>query len=386
MTMAAEDKDRVATAVRDLAGEIVTLSRRIHGHPELAHQEHRAFAWCQEVLERHGFEFAPVQGVETAFVATRHGRGPGPTIGFLAEYDALPEVNHGCGHNLIAGSAVGAGVFLAGAMSRLPGTIKVYGCPAEEVGTGKPMMLAAGAFAGLDAALAYHPWHSTAVMERCNGVRIYEFEFHGRPAHAGDGPWNGASALDGVLLTYTNLNALRQFTTDGVRIHGIVSDGGQAVNVVPDRAICKIGVRAPELDELERVCTRVVECAQAGALASATRLEVREVGFMEPVRYNRALGEVVASNLSALGEPVGTWRTAASTDFGNVSQAVPAVLFSIATWPETVAFHTREAAACAIKDQALAAMLTAAHAMADTAVDLLSDASAVKRIREGHGR
>lgn len=269
-------------------------------------------------------------------------------------------------------------------MADLPGVIKVYGCPAEELGTGKPMMLAAGAFEGLDAGLTYHPWHATALMEECTGVRLFEFAFTGKAAHAAAEPWNGASALDGVLLTYTNLNALRQFIPDRTRIHSIVSDGGQAVNVIPERAACKIGVRSVDTAELDRLCARVIECARAGALASGTRLEITESAFMQPVRYNRALGEIVRANLSALGESVESWRSTASTDFGNVSQAVPAVLFSVATWPQTVSFHTREAAVCAAQTQGLRAMLTAAQAMARTAVDLLVDSSAVRRVNDDY--
>jgi amidohydrolase len=379
-------KSAVTARARSLEREITDFSLRIHANPELGNQEHKAVAWCREVLERHGFEFAPVPGVETAFVATRRGRAPGPTVGFLAEYDALPGVNHGCGHNLIAGSAVGAGVYLSTAMAELPGTIKVYGCPAEELGTGKPMMLAAGAFEGLDVGLTYHAYHATALMEQCTGVRLVEFIFTGTPAHAAAGPHAGASALDGVLLTYNNLNALRQFVQDGVRIHGIVSDGGQAVNIVPERAACRLGVRSADPAELDRVCARVIECARAGALASGTTLEIREGMVLDPVRYNAPLAEIVAANLRALGEPVTTWRSMASTDFGNVSQTVPSMLLSVATWSEDVNFHTHEAAACAAQPKALRAMHSAAVAMAHSAVDLLTDAAAVARIRAYHTR
>jgi amidohydrolase len=379
-------KAAVLDAAHAFEGEISELSLRIHANPELGHREHKAVGWCRDVLERHHFDFTPVPGVETAFVATRRGKTGGPTVGFLAEYDALPGVDHGCGHNLIAGSAVGAGVYLAAAMANLPGTIKVYGCPAEELGTGKPMMLAAGAFAGLDATLTYHAFHTTALMEQCTGVRMLEFEFAGRTAHAAADQHTGASALDGVLLTYNNLNALRQFVRDGVRIHGIISDGGQAVNVIPERAACTLGIRSADPTELDRVCARVVECARAGALASGTTLTVREGIVLDPVLYNPPLGDVLAANLGALGEPVTTWRSMASTDFGNVSQAVPSVLFSVATWPAEIGFHTREAAACAARPQALQAMHTAAVAMAHTAVDLLTTPQTVTRIREHHAR
>ena len=149
---------------------------------------------------------------------------------------------------------------------------------------------------------AYHPWHTTALMEVCKGVRLFEFAFKGRPAHASVDQHEGASALDGVLLTYTNLNALRQFTQDGVRIHGIVSDGGQAVNIIPEHASCKIGVRSADLVELARVSHRVIECARAAAMASGTTLTVTEGIAMAPIKFNAALGAIMADNLRGLGE------------------------------------------------------------------------------------
>ncbi len=378
-------KERVRARAAGPKGQaLVALSRRIHAHPEVAFAEHRASAWCREVLERHGFETAGVPGLQTAFVATRRGAGPGPTIGFLAEYDALPEIGHGCGHNLIAGAAVGAGVLLADEMPALPGTVRVFGCPAEERGAGKLQMLAAGVFADLDVALTFHPWQATALMRACSGLCLFDLVFRGRAAHAADEPWRGASALDGVLLTYANLNALRQFIGDGARIHGIVTDGGQAPNVIPERAACTIGVRATDPATLEQLARRVVRCAQAAAMAADVELEVREVQRLAPVRHNETVGNVLAANLRALGETVGEWRAMASTDFGDVSQAVPAVLFSVGTWPDDVAFHTRAAAACAATDRAMAAMLVAAQAMAWTALDLLADGAVVAAARAEH--
>ncbi|MDR7482149.1 MAG: M20 family metallopeptidase [Armatimonadota bacterium] len=378
-------KEQVRARADDAEGrEVVALSRRIHAHPEVAFAEHQAATWCRELLERHGFEVAGVPGVETAFVATRRGAQSGPTVGFLAEYDALPEIGHGCGHNLVAGAAVGAGVFLAAEMPALPGTVRVFGCPAEELGAGKLRMLDAGAFAGLDVALTFHPWHATALMRACTGLRLFDLIFRGRAAHAAEEPWRGASALDAVLLTWTNLNALRQFIGDGARIHGIVTDGGQAPNVIPERAACTVGVRAADLRALERIAQRLLRCAQAAAMAADVELEVRELQRLAPVRHNAMLGAMVAANLHALGESVGEWRAMASTDFGDVSQAVPAVLFAVGAWPPDVAFHTREAAACAGGDQAMRAMLVAAQTMARTALDLLTDGTVVAAVRAEH--
>jgi metal-dependent amidase/aminoacylase/carboxypeptidase family protein len=221
-------------------------------------------------------------------------------------------------------------------------------------------------------------------MRACTGVRLFELVFRGRAAHAADAPWRGASALDGVVLTYTNLNALRQFIGDGARIHGIVTDGGQAPNVIPERAACTIGVRAADPAALERLARRVLQCAQAAAMAADVELEVREVQRLAPVRHNETVGGVLAGNLRALGEVVGEWRAMASTDFGDVTQVVPAVLFSVAAWPGDVAFHTREAAACAAGDRAMDAMLVAAQAMAWTALDLLADGAVVAAAHAEH--
>ncbi len=375
--MAQEAAERMAPTARELA-------MRLHAHPEVSGQEALAARWCAEALAAVGFHIEWVPGVEHGFVATCEGAGPGPTVAFLAEYDALPGLGHACGHNLIAGSAVGAGLALAELMERLPGTIKVFGCPAEETGQGKPALLAAGVFEGVDVALTFHAWHSTAVMTQCNGLQQFEFVFRGRAAHAATDPWAGASALDGVLLTYQNLNALRQFVRDGVRIHGVVTEGGLAANVIPERAACRVAVRAVDRVELERVVGRVLDCAHAAALASGTELSVERVATMDPVRFNRPLAQLHAANLGALGEQVGEWRALASTDFGNVSQRLPALLFSLAAWPESVAFHSREAAEAAGQPLAYVAMQKAATGMAMTAVDVLTQPDVLSPIQSLH--
>jgi amidohydrolase len=369
--------DRRSATARELA-------MRIHANPEVSGQEQKAARWCAEALASADFRVDWVRGVEHGFVATREGAQPGPTVALLAEYDALPGLGHACGHNLIAGSAVGAALALAELMDRLPGRVQVFGCPAEETGQGKPALLAAGVFEGVDVALTFHAWHTTAVMTQCNGLQQFDFTFRGRAAHAATDPWAGASALDGVLLTYQNLNALRQFVRDGVRIHGVVTDGGQAANVIPARAACRVAVRAMDQAELERVVGRVLDCARAAALASGTELSVERVATMDPVRPNSPLAQLHAANLAALGEQTGEWRALASTDFGNVSQRLPALLFSLATWPESVAFHSTEAAEAAGQPRAYLAMQTAATGMAMTAVDILTQPGVLAPICSAH--
>jgi amidohydrolase len=380
LTADGDNRDQLRAAVTDamerLAGPAVELATRIYENPELSGDERRARQWCAELLSDGGFDVEGVEGVETAFVATSGSRDRGPTIGLLAEYDALPGVGHACGHHLIAGSAVAAGLALRACGERLAGTVRVFGCPAEETLSGKPAMLDAGAFEGTDVALTFHANDATTIMTSCTGHRELELSFSGRPSHAASAPWEGASALDGVLLTFQNVNALRQFVRDGVRIHGIVTDGGQAANVIPAHASCRLCVRSTDLDELERVAARVLDCARAGALASNTELSVERGAATEPVRVDESLASVLRGNLEGLGERVVEWQAMASTDFGNVSRVIPSTLFSVKTWPLGTAFHTEEAARAAGREAAFEAMLKGGLAMALTAVDVICDPTA----------
>jgi len=364
-------RSRLNEALERHEADILRLSSEIYADPELSGEERRASARCTAVLEEAGFAVSPIDGVPTAFVAEKRCTGEGRSVGFLAEYDALPTLGHACGHHLIAASAVGAGLCLAEVADAVPGTIRVYGCPAEETLVGKVQMLEAGVFDGLDFALTFHAHDRTTLMTSSNGLRVFRFEFRGKPSHAGTDPWAGASALDGVLLTYQNVNALRQFIRDGVRIHGIVTHGGDAFNIIPERASCELAVRAVDPEELERVAARVIDCAKAAALASGTELQVQTGVYAAPVRAHPLLAQRMQSTLESLGETVGEWPALASTDFGNVSQRVPGLLFSVETWPRGTAFHTREAAAAAGEPQAYRAMVKGALAMALVGAELL---------------
>ncbi|WP_055731196.1 M20 family metallopeptidase [Sciscionella sediminilitoris] len=357
--------------VDDAADRVWALALEIFADPELSGDEYRAREACVRVLEEIGCAVADVAGVETGFVATIEGARPGPTVGLLAEYDALPGVGHGCGHHLIAGSTIAAALGLAAVCTELDGRIKVFGCPAEETLTGKRDMLEAGAFDGVDAVLSFHASGSSSVMTRSTGSREVTFSFVGRPSHAATEPWAGASALDGVLLAMQNVNALRQLVRDDVRIHGIITAGGEAHNVIPAFAQCRFGVRSTDVAELDRVVGRVIDCARAGALASDTELSVEYGGHADPIRPDPLLTALLRANLAALGERVTDWDASASTDFGNVSQIVPAGLVSVAAWPGGTPFHSHEATKHGDTGMARAAMLQGARAMALTAIDYL---------------
>ena len=386
-------KQRVCQAVDRRAAELIETADWIHAHPEIGHQEVQASRRLTHMLESAGI---PVEtgtaGMATAFKAELAGkRGARPRIAILAEYDALPGLGHGCGHNLIGTSAVGAGLALSEVLPELDGSIWVLGTPAEESAApnsgGKVHMVNAGIFSDVDAAIMFHPGTETAVtMDRSLAARGFEFYFHGRAAHAAGAPEEGLNALDAVVLFYNAVSMLRQQVRSDVRIHGIILSGGAAANIIPDYAAIRYRTRADDSEYLAEVVERVVACAEGAARATGCRLEWKEYmpGY-ENTMPNRVLLELMTQNLRALGVQVSNERRRSgkgSTDFGNVSRRVPGVEARVAITDrlETPG-HSVEFREAAGSDKGRQAMLIAAKGLAMTAVDLLSDPEHLKRAR-----
>jgi amidohydrolase len=378
-------KEKVASEVDVRRHELVDLSLRIHGHPETAFQERQACRWLSDYLESHGFRVERgICGLETAFRAT-YGSG-GPHIAFLAEYDALPGIGHGCGHNIIGTASVGAGVAVRPAVEALGGTVYVIGTPAEEVAGGKVIMAQRGAFDGLDCAMLVHPGSANAVVTRALACIELEVEFLGRPSHAAAAPEAGLNALDAMIISFASLGLLRQQVRDGARIHGIITDGGQAVNVIPHRTAASLLVRAPEDDYLEILREKVLSCFRAGAEATGCQLRFRwgeETRYMT-MRTNMVLAQLFQANFEALGRRVGGGerRALGSTDMGNVSHMLPAIHPTIAVAPPEVAIHTEEFREYAASEEGHRALLDAAKALAMTCVDLLADPDILRQAWE----
>ena len=379
-------KERVAEAVDRLGDELTQLSARIHAHPELAFEETRASGWLCEFLDRQGFRVERgVGGVPTAFRASLE-TGPGPTLAILCEYDALPGVGHACGHNVIAAAGAGAGGALMAARDGLPpGRIVVIGTPAEERGGGKGVLVEAGVFADVDAAMMIHGFDRTLLHQDLLGVARVTFEWVGKAAHASTDPWAGVNALDACVQTFNAVSMLRQQMRPDCRIHGVVSDGGAAANVIPERAVADFNVRGPSLEAMWALHARVVACAQAAALATGSRLSVkRHTDVYEPLKRNQSLLDVFAANLPAAGLEVGPTAPdrLASSDIGNVSQVTPTIHPWIAIAPLGTAIHTREFAAAAVAPGARAGLLAGARLMALSAVDLLTDPARLAAAKE----
>lgn len=386
-------KDRVCAAVDRRAAELIETSDWIHAHPEIGHQEVEASKRLSGLLQSAGI---PVEmgtaGMATAFKAELGGRQAAhPRIAILAEYDALPGLGHGCGHNLIGTSAIGAGLALAEVMPELNGSIWVLGTPAEESAApnsgGKVHMVNAGVFSDVDAAIMFHPGTETAVtLDRSLAARGFEFFFHGRAAHAAGAPEEGINALDAVVLLYNAISMLRQQVRSDVRIHGIILSGGAAANIIPDYAAIRYRTRADDSEYLAEVVDRVVACAEGAAKATGCRLEWTEYmpGY-ENTMPNKVLLDLMSDNLRQLGMPVNNERRRGgkgSTDFGNVSRRVPGIEARIAITEQLDtpghSIQFREAAGSALGRQA---MLVAAKSLAMTAVDLLTDPEHLKRAR-----
>jgi amidohydrolase len=372
-----ELEGRILDAIERYSEELVGISRTIHNDPELAYKEYRASALLTSKLEEMGYQLErSVVGIDTAFIA-RSTNQPKPVIAILAEFDALAEIGHACGHNLIATAALGAAWALSEVIDRLPGQVAIYGTPAEEGGGGKVVMVNRGAFKGVDAALMFHPSTKNMTTRGSLASTRLEISFRGKASHSAAHPELGINALDAVIQTYNNVNALRQHLRSDARIHGIITNGGQAVNIVPDFASAAFSVRAADRKYADEVLEKFRKCAEAAALATGATLEftIHEHTRYDNMVANTVMAEIFARKLEKLGlevsepaenEPMG------STDMGNVSQVVPAIHPYLAIAPEGVSGHSIAFREASYSDEGQRGMLNAARAMALTALELLA--------------
>jgi amidohydrolase len=376
-----EARSRVSRARKDL----VDLSHRIHATPELGFEEEKSSAWVAEALADGGLDVeAGICDLPTALVA-RAGSGP-LHIGICAEYDALPGIGHACGHNIIAASAVGAGIALAEVADDLGITVSVFGTPAEEGGGGKIIMLDRGAFEGVHAAMMVHPAPADIVEARPIAVSHFEVRYRGKSAHASAFPHLGVNAADAMTVAQVGVGLLRQHTTHQCQIHGIVTKGGDAPNVVPEETVGRWYVRAGTLAKLAQFEPRVHRCFEAGALATGCDLALTpESEPYSEFRNDADLASAYRRNAVALGRSLVPEEAAkaietGSTDMANVSLAIPAIhpMMGIDSLPAVN--HQPEFAAHCIKPEANAAVVDAAVAMAWTTIDVARDAAARERL------
>jgi amidohydrolase len=378
-------KARLAAIVEANRDEILALSHRIHANPEPAFEEVQASAWIADAVRAHGFAVElPAGSLSTAIRGRlRGGRagepgGDRPRIGILAEYDALPGLGHGCGHNTMAASGVGAAIALAAIAPELPGEIVFLGSPAEERGSGKVIMIKDGLFDDLDAALLFHPSDMTHVTCGLLASEDVEVTFHGFQAHAASDPWQGRNALDAMILLFSSVGLWRQQLHPEARVHGVITDGGQAANIIPDRTVAWFMVRSPDETEYERMRARFEELCRAAALAADCTVDVVFSGRASTMRNNMILATRFGANLEAYGVVPGPQPdNLGSSDMGDVSQILPTIHPCVAICPAGVPGHSIEFRDAAVTPYADEVTLLVATVVAQTAYELFADPSLV---------
>jgi amidohydrolase len=376
-------KSDISKAVDALYPPIAVLSRRLHDNPEVAFEEHKSSALLVDFLRKHDFKVEMgVCKLPTAFAA-RYGAGK-PVVAFLAEYDALPGLGHACGHNLIAASSLAAAIACRPAVDALGGAVAVFGTPGEELYGGKAIMAAAGAFDGVDAAMIAHPGGGSRVLMgtlACENLRV---EFRGVAAHAAAAPELGVNALDAMILSFNGINALRQHIRSSERISGVITDGGEAANIIPEHTAATFIVRAADGIHLDALKKRVVDCFTGAARATGAKLKYSWGERYEAMMSNVALAKLFHENMRSLGHAISLGTNTMmyfSTDVGNVSQLVPTIQPLVAIAPESVLIHTPRFARAAATEDALRRMLDAAKAMAMTAIDLFTSPETMEKVR-----
>ena len=377
--------EQISNKINSKINEYMTLVKEMYDHPELGFKEYESQKLLVKYLKEAGFEVETNLAVDTDFVATYKAEKDGPTIAFMCEYDALPEVGHGCGHNLIAGIGIAAGEGLKEIIDEIGGTIKVVGTPGEENFGGKVEMVKAGVFNDVDVALMVHPGTKNGLGGKSNALNPVKFEFFGKNAH-GCHPQDGASALDAAVMTYMQINLLRQFVEPKTFIHGIMKEGGHAANVIPAYASLEYYFRAPTMKYALEVTEKAINCAKGACQATGTTFKttIYECPY-EDTLVNYGLAEMLKEKYEMLGvediQPVNE-EGGGSTDVGSVSYVCPTIQGGIKIADSTVTGHSKEMAAATISKMGKEALLNASKAIAYVACDLICDKEKMNQIKE----
>ena len=370
-------KQAICDQVDTLAGELADLAKLLYENPETAYQEHNACRWLSDWLQTKGFAVATgAGGIETAFLAKPPGFSKKrPCAAFMAEYDALPGIGHGCGHNIIAASSLGAAAALARAGLPLEGDFILVGTPAEEGGGGKARLADAGVFKDVDMALLCHPGRFNRVGDPSLGRIKVKIEFFGKTAHAAASPHKGKNALDALVLAYMNISAMRQQLPADVRVHGVITNGGQAPNIIPDHAEGLYYVRSASKDFLHNVLIhRFEDCLKGAAIAAGCTYKMTIMPpSLEPMRRIPSLERAWGDNAEALGvaltyheEPPG------SSDVGNVSHLFPTIQPRLAICDPSINIHSTDFADATQSKRGTTALVLAAKTLAMTVYDFLT--------------
>lgn len=379
--------ETIREIVEKLRPELQTLSEYIYDHPEMGHEEVLSSRAHVALLKHHGFEVEyPYLDIDTAFRAVYKSKRNGPTIAYLSEYDALPVIGHGCGHNILGATDTGAGIVLSKIIDQIGGTVVVLGTPAEETNGDKVTMAEADTFDEVDVAFCTHPSNGYYASGTSMAMEAVEFRFYGKTAHAAAAPFEGKNALDACINFFHNVNALRQQIHPTARVHGVIKEGGEAANIIPNYTRAEFYVRAMDLPYLNELREKVIQCAQAGALAAGCQMEWGhyEASYHNLVT-NQTLSNLYNRNMGELGIEMKLEErdSMGSMDMGNVSQVVPAInpYFEI-TNGASISSHTIEFRECTKTEEAYQAMEKTIEGLIKTAVDLITDPELLQIVKQ----
>lgn len=378
-------KQVIIDSVKDHLEGYMEIVQSLYDHPEIGNEEFESMKLLVRYLEQAGFETEAGYVVPTGFLGTYDTGKPGPTIAFMCEYDALPEIGHGCGHNLIAAIGVAAGEALKEVIDGYGGKVLVVGTPAEENFGGKVSMAEAGVFDEVDVALMVHPGNENGVGARSSALMPLKFEFFGKTAHAAK-PYDGISALDAAAMSFIQINLLRQYIKPHTSIHGIIKDGGEAANVIPAYASLEYYFRAPTMSYAKEVSEKATEIVKGISQANGTKVEVSEYECpYEDTVINYKLAELLTEKYQALGvediHPVNE-VAAGSTDVGAVSYKCPTIQGNIKIVPEHIGAHTKELADATISKEGEKGLVNAATGIALVALDLLEHPELLEEVKK----
>jgi len=391
MTTLIDLKSKIQESIDQQSDHIIKIAKEIHAKPEIGNEEVFASGLLADYLRENGFDVQQgVAGHDTSFYAVRDSGIEGPTIAFLAEYDALPGLGHACGHNIIGTTSVAAGIALSEVLEETGGKVVVLGTPAEEGGpngSAKGSFVRHGFLDNVDVALMIHPSGKTSLTSPTLAVDPLDFHFYGQAAHASGSPEKGINALDSVIQLFNGINALRQHVTPDVRIHGIITHGGDAPNIVPEYASARFYIRADTWAKTEAVSTRIRAIAEGAALTTGAIVKIER--FQNEVQdfvLNNVLDSVLHEELETYGEVVHTERAGGlgSTDAGNVSYAVPTAHPYIKIGPDDLVAHTNEFREASNSDLGYKGLVTGAKALAGAGYRLLSEPELLHQVRKEH--
>ena len=383
-----DNKNLIIESVESLSNRLIEISHEIHKNPEISNEEVFASNLLCEELERHGFSIEKdIAGHKTGFIATKSSNKPGATIGYLAEYDALPGLGHACGHNIIGATSIGAAIALGSVIENIGGTIKVFGTPAEEGGvngSAKASYVKAGLFNDVDVAMMIHPDSRNRTTPSSLAIAPMDFEFFGKPAHAAGCPEEGINALDALLLFYNGIAALRQQLTSDIRIHGVILDGGKAANIIPDYTRARFYLRAATVESLQVLIQKVKNIAEGSALATGCTTQATHIQHvLDNLSPNPVLDEIFASTLEELGESITSPDDSmGSTDAGNVSHAIPTIHPSLSICDTNIPAHTAEFEQACISKKADTSIIIGAKTLALTGLKVLTEPGLLHSIKE----